>query len=198
MLAFRTESPLEYDTETGEPILFDVTLRRFSSIPAEETTLSLWYPDHHRKVECVSMYGSFYPVITYYMNRMSDWKLCFRQCKICGKIFIALSQRYELCSKKCRKKQSLQNKRDFDERAKSNDYDRIYKNEYQHWRNTINKYKKQDDFPNDKLSLMEQTFADFKKEALSRKNQVKEKKNSLKEFKDWILIQHNKLLLIIQ
>ena len=45
---------------------------------------------------------------------------------------------------------------------------------------------------------MEQTFADFKKEALSRKNQVKEKKNSLKEFKDWILIQHNKLLLIIQ
>ena len=72
MLAFRTESPLEYDKETGEPVRFDVTLRRFANIPSEETTLSLWYPDNRRKVECVSMYGSFYPVITYYMNRMSD------------------------------------------------------------------------------------------------------------------------------
>lgn len=190
MLAFRTENPLEYDKETGEPVRFDVTLRRFASIPSEETTLSLWYPDNRRRVECVSMYGSFYPVITYYMNRMSDWKLCFRQCKICGKVFIAPSLRYELCSEKCRKKQSLQNKRDFDERARENNYDRVYKNECQHWRNLINKYKKQADFSQEKLSMMEQAFTKFKREALARKKLVKEKKTSSREFESWIFSQY--------
>jgi len=193
MLAFRTENPLEYDKETGEPVRFDVTLRRFSNIPAEETTLSLWYPDHYRKMECVSMYGSFYPVITYYMNRMSDWKLCFRQCKICGKVFIAPNQRYELCSEKCRKKQSLQNKRDFDERAKDNNYDRVYKNECQHWRNLINKCKKQENFGQEKLFKMEEAFSAFKKEALSRKKLVKEKKSSSREFENWIIPQYANL-----
>lgn len=109
------------------------------------------------------MYGSFYPVITYSMNRMSDWKFSFRQRKICSKVFIAPSQRYELCSEKCRKKQTLQDKRDFDERARFNDYDRLYKNECQHWRNTINKYQKLDGCSDEKLSLMEEAFTHFKK-----------------------------------
>ena len=26
---------------------------------------------------------SLYPLITYYLNRLNDWGLCFRQCKVC-------------------------------------------------------------------------------------------------------------------
>lgn len=37
-------------------------------------------------------------------------------------------QRYELCSEKCRKAHTLQNKRDFDERARKNNYNLLYKN----------------------------------------------------------------------
>lgn len=83
--------------------------------------------DSKRKMECVAAYSSLYPLMIYYLNRLNDWGLYFRKCKICGKVFLAKSQRYELCSDKCRKKQSLQNKREFDERARENNYDLLYK-----------------------------------------------------------------------
>ena len=124
-------------------------------------------------------------------NRLNDWGLYFRKCKICGKVFLAKSQRYELCSDKCRKKQSLQNKREFDERARENNYDLLYKNECQNWRNKINKAKKTSGFPADRLEEMLIAFESFKQEALQRKQAVKKKTASPKEFTDWLLQQSN-------
>ena len=54
----------------------------------EITRLELWFPDNRRRTECVAAYSSFYPLITYYLNRLNDWGLCFRQCKVCGKYFL--------------------------------------------------------------------------------------------------------------
>ena len=141
--------------------------------------------------ESVSAYASLYPLITYYLNRLNDWGLCFRKCKVCGRIFLAKSQRYGLCGDKCRKKQALQNKREFDERARKNNYDLLYKNECQNWRNKINKAKKTAGFPADRLEEMLTAFEAFKKEALKRKKAVKEKTASPKEFTDWLYQQSN-------
>lgn len=142
-------------------------------------------------MECVAAYSSLYPLMIYYLNRLNDWGLYFRKCKICGKVFLAKSQRYELCSDKCRKKQSLQNKREFDERARENNYDLLYKNECQNWRNKINKAKKTSGFPADRLEEMLAAFESFKKEALQRKQAVKKKTASPKEFSGWLLRQSN-------
>ena len=136
-------------------------------------------------MEYISAYSSLYPLIIYYLG------LYFRKCKICGKVFLTKSQRYELCSDKCRKKQSLQNKREFDERARENNYDLLYKNECQNWRNKINKAKKTPGFPADRLEEMLAAFESFKKEALLRKQAVKKKAASPKEFSDWLLQQSN-------
>jgi predicted nucleic acid-binding Zn ribbon protein len=160
-------------------------------VPQEDTRLDLWYPDSKRKMECVAAYSSLYPLMIYYLNRLNDWGLYFRKCKICGKVFLAKSQRYELCSDKCRKKQSLQNKREFDERARENNYDLLYKNECQNWRNKINKAKKTSGFPADRLEEMLAAFESFKKEALQRKQAVKKKTASPKEFSGWLLRQSN-------
>ena len=141
--------------------------------------------------ECVAVYASFYPLITYYLNRLNDWGLCFRRCKVCGRVFLASSQRYELCGDKCRKAQALQNKRDFDERARENNYDLLYKNECQNWRNKINKAAKLDGFPPEQLAVMRAAFEAFKKEALMRKRAVKQKAASPKEFSDWLYRQSN-------
>lgn len=134
-------------------------------------------------------YDTFSPLIIYYLNRLQDWGLCFRKCKICGNIFLAKSQRYELCSDQCRKAQALQNKRDFDERARENNYDLLYKNECQNWRNKINKQKKKSDFPEERMEEINTAFDKFKKEALQRKNLVKTGKASPKEFTDWLYAQ---------
>ena len=119
---------------------------------------------------------------------------CFRQCKVCGKYFLAKSQRYELCSDKCRKVQALQNKREFDERARENNYDLLYKNECQNWRNKINRVKNTAGFPADRLEKIQVAFSDFKKEALQRKKAVKTGTASPKEFTDWLYQQSDIIL----
>lgn len=188
-MGFRTNAPLQFDEETGIPRNLNLSHRFFSRIPNEETRLELWYPDKKRTTECVVAYDTFSPLIIYYLNRLQDWGLCFRKCKICGNIFLAKSQRYELCSDQCRKAQALQNKRDFDERARENNYDLLYKNECQNWRNKINKQKKKSDFPEERMEEINTAFDKFKKEALQRKNLVKTGKASPKEFTDWLYAQ---------
>lgn len=179
---FMGNPPLDFDEDTGKPKRLNISTHIYGSAPQEDTRLDLWCPDSKRKMECVAAYSSLYPLIIYYLNRLNDWGLYFRKCKICGKVFLAKSQRYELCSDKCRKKQSLQNKREFDERARENNYDLLYKNECQNWRNKINKAKKTPGFPVDRLEDMLAAFESFKKEALQRKQAVKKKETSPKDF----------------
>ena len=190
-MAFQQRSPLQFDSDTGRPQPFQISSRIFGSVPAAETRLDLWYPDNRRTTECVAAYATFYPLITYYLNRLNDWGFFFRRCKVCGRVFLAKSQRYELCGDKCRKKQALQNKREFDERARENNYDLLYKNECQNWRNKINKAKRTAGFPADRLEEMLTAFEAFKKEALRRKKAVKERTASPKEFTDWLYQQSN-------
>ena len=104
------------------------------------------------------------------------------------------AQRYELCSGKCRKAQALQNKREFDERARENNYDLLYKNECQNRRNKINRAKNTTGFPDNRLEKIQAAFADFKKEALPRKKAVKTVTASPKEFTDWLYQQSNMIV----
>ena len=104
-MMFQQRSPLQFESDTGRPEPFHISSRIFGSVPTAETRLDLWYPDNRRTTECVAAYATFYPLITYYLNRLNDWGLCFRKCKVCERIFLAKSQRYELCGDKCRKKQ---------------------------------------------------------------------------------------------
>ena len=187
---FQNET-MSFDRETGKPKHFQAGSLYFKGAPSEDTRLDLWFPDNRRTEECVSAYASLYPLITYYLNRLNDWGLCFRRCKVCGKYFLAKSQRYELCSDKCRKAQALQNKREFDERSRENNYDLLYKNECQNWRNKINRVKNTAGFPADRLEKIQASFSDFKKEALQRKKAVKTGTASPKEFTDWLYQQSN-------
>ena len=191
---FMGNPPLDFDEDTGKPKRLDISTHIYGSAPQEDTRLDLWYPDSKRKMEGVAAYLSLYPLIIYYLNRLNDWGLYFRKCKICGKVFLAKSQRYELCSDKCRKKQSLQNKREFDERARENNYDLLYKNECQNWRNKINKSQKTANFPIERLEEMKNAFDLFKKEALQRKKAVKAGATSPTEFTDWLYQQSNIIL----
>ncbi|MDB6479250.1 hypothetical protein PMN53_18210, partial [Blautia wexlerae] len=81
--------------------------------------------------------------------------------------------------------------REFDERARENNYDLLYKNECQNWRNKINRAKNTAGFPADRLEKIQAAFSDFKKEALQRKKTVKTGTASPKEFTDWLYQQSN-------
>ena len=85
----------------------------------DEIKMDVWYPAR-TDLECVTAYRSFFPVIMYYHARLADWSLYFRTCKVCGRIFLAKSQKYTMCSDKCRQKMKTQAKRDVDARAIEN------------------------------------------------------------------------------
>ncbi len=190
-LAFQTNTTADLERHTGKPAPLDPSYRLPAQLLPKDTNLTLWYPDQRMGMECACAYESFYPAMIYYLNRLKDWGLYFRQCKVCSRFFLAKSQRYELYSEKCRKAQSLQNKREFDERARKNNYDLLYKNECQNWRNKINKAKKTDEFPAEKLEKMKEAFEAFKKEALQRKKIIRTGESSAKEFTDWLYQQAN-------
>ena len=58
-----------------------------------------------------------------------------------------------------------------------------------HWRNIINKAKKNPSLPADRLEKMQAAFEAFKKEALQRKKAIKAEKASPKNFTDWLYQQ---------
>lgn len=197
-LAFQTNTNAELEQRTGRSTPLDPSKRLPSQLLPEDARLDLWYPDYQTGMECVCVYASFYPVMIYYLNRLKDWGLYFRQCKVCNRFFLAKSRRYELCSEKCRKTQSLQNKREFDERARENNYDLLYKNECQNWRNKINKAKKTDGFPVERLEEMKNSFEIFKKEALQRKKLVCTGTIDPKEFMNWIYQQSSIIVMLAE
>ena len=78
--------------------------------------------------------------------------------------------------------------------ARENNYDLLYKNECQNWRNKINKSQKTANFPIERLEEMKNAFDLFKKEALQRKKAVKAGATSPTEFTDWLYQQSNIIL----
>lgn len=82
---FMGNPPLDFDEDTGKPKRLNISTHIYGSAPQEDTRLDLWCPDSKRKMECVAAYSSLYPLIIYYLNRLNDWGLYFRKCKICGK-----------------------------------------------------------------------------------------------------------------
>ncbi len=153
-----------------------------------EMKLDIWYPPK-MDIECVTAYGSFLPVFLYYHKRLTEWSLYFRTCKVCGKIFLAKSLKYTICSDKCRRKRGTQAKRDFDARSIENEYDHIYKNESQRWLHYIHRMEKNTDCTPEQLSAIKSAYEDFKREAKERKSAVKNRQASVSEFKDWIIQQ---------
>ncbi len=192
---FQNRNQALFDEDTRRARRFELSADFFTRVSVEDLRIELWYPGGgNSQTECAVVYDSFYPMIAYYANRLADWGLKFCKCKVCGNIFLTESLRYEICSGKCRKAQALQNKREFDARARENNYDLLYKNECQSWRNKIRRAERVEGFPADRLLKMQEVFEAFKKEALQRKKQVKGHKMLPQEFMDWLYQQSSVIM----
>ncbi len=175
-------------SEYSKDILIGRSITHRIRQSGNDMRLDVWYPPR-TDIECITAYGSFFPVFLYYHTRLADWSLYFRTCKVCGKVFLAKSLKYGICSDKCRKKQNTQTKRNFDARAIDNEYDHLYKNETQRWLHYIHKMEKTADCSPEKLNAIKSAYEDFKCEAKKRKSAVKNGQLSVAEFREWILRQ---------
>ena len=151
----------------------------------EDYDLDIWYPLGRFDFECAMGYHSLVPLVLYYQKRIAEWQLFFQKCSVCGKYFLAPSQRYSICSEACRKIQAKKSKHEFDDRARSNQYDMIYKNVCQRWRNRINKAKRIG-LAEERITELSNAFTKFKQAALEQKKKVGNKQLTLMEFQDWL------------
>ena len=111
-----------------------------------------------------------------------------RRCSQCGRIFFGPDARSTLCSDRCRKASRKAAKRQFDGRAKGKDYEQAYDREYMFWYNRITKLKKAG-APPEQIGRAQAALKEFRKEALLRKQQVKEKKLPANQFISWMIGQ---------
>lgn len=153
-----------------------------------DTQARIWYPGKRRNAEYLIIEDSFVPAIWYYLNHLRDWGLCFSKCDICGKVFVAPSGHYSLCSEACRKEKGRQNKREFDARARANKYDVDYRNSYQLIHNWLKRLRKAEGIPVERKEQADASFKAFRTEALRRKKKITTKADH-KAFVDWLFEQ---------
>ena len=147
-----------------------------------------WYSREQRKGTYLIIENSYFPAILYYLGHLRDWGICICKCCNCGRIFLAPSKHYSLCSEDCRKEKGRQNKREFDARARENKYDMDYKNASQRMRYQMKKLRKKGNVPEDKLAQIKTCFKLFRAEAVKRKKQI-ENDGDYKAFVDWLFEQ---------
>lgn len=159
----------------------------------EEAAVELWYPALKRSFEYVVASASFLPLIAYYLHNIEEWGFVFGRCKVCGNDFLARSRHYELCSDKCRKKQAVEGKREFDERAKGDRLEQLYEAAYYYWYNRLRKLKRGKTADLDKAAAVGEAFGVFRKEAIRQKGQVKRGEMKLNDFSSWLIAQQDEI-----
>jgi hypothetical protein len=170
-----------------------------------ESQVELWYPEEpsgksgmkrttfspRPRFEVIVTSSSFLSVISYYMNKIEEWRLIFRQCKVCDNYFVAKSRHYELCSDGCRKQNARASKREFDERAKDDNVEKIHESAYQYWYNRWRKLQKGKAANPDAAAAFKAEFDIFRKEAKERKKSVKLGHTKFADFSSWLAQQQN-------
>lgn len=185
--AFHREKMFKIDLKEGISKDYDLSKHFYSNLLPKEQTVEVWYPDRMMKQECALIEKSFYPIIIYYLNKLNEWGLYFRHCKVCGTVFIAENNKFNICSAECKKIQNTVNKNKYSDNAKKNEYDRVRKNEEERWRNKIKSVKAKGLKDEVIINQLEDAFLEFKETARVNRNKVKNNQMTPKEYMDWII-----------
>jgi len=132
---------------------------------------------------------SLLPLLMYGLKRIYDNHLYFQRCKLCNNLFLAKTANIPTyCGEDCKREGVRLNKKKFDRKAKTLDYERQHKNAYMYWYNKVKKLQKEAANP-DRLAAVESAFEQFKTENMERKTAVKDGRMQEKEYTDWLYQQ---------
>lgn len=159
-----------------------------------DSKVEIWYPDRFREREWLIISHSFYPALQYYLKlkQLQQWETCVCRCDHCGKLFLAPSRHYSLCSEPCKKAKSRKNKQEYDDRARKNGYDNDYKNTCQRMRNRLSKMKKQSSISAEKQMQAIAIFEAFREEAVERKKRIRSD-GEYRQFQNWMFDKKREL-----
>lgn len=153
-----------------------------------DAKLEILYPQGGISFETAIVRESLRPALIYYRQRILDAGLLMRTCSQCGRIFFAPDTRSTLCSEYCRKASRKTSRQQFDVRSKGQEYEQAYTREYMFWYNRITKLKNKN-APQQQIEKAQAALKQFCKEALVRKQKVKQGDLSLSQFSSWMIGQ---------
>lgn len=154
----------------------------------KDAKLELWYPHGKVPFEYAVVSGSLHPALIYYRQRILDAGMVMRTCSQCERVFFAPDSRSNLCSERCRKVSKKAARKSFDNKSKEEEYEQAYKREYMFWYNRITKLKKAG-APPEQIGRAQAALKEFRREALLRKQQVKEGNLPAGQFVSWMIGQ---------
>lgn len=81
----------------------------------------------------------------------------------------------------------------YDEKARADTVEAVWKQSYQHWHNRLVKARKIPDFPPDRLNAIETAFEEYRKDSLAQKHLVQNLKIYLSQYQSWLFQQDIKV-----
>ena len=89
--------------------------------------------------------------------------------------------------------QSVNAKREFDERARGDRLEQLDETAYNYWYTRLRKLKKGKNADSEKAVILKATFDAFRKEAVARKSAVKRGEMKFSEFSGWLVLKNDEV-----
>ncbi len=151
--------------------------------------LVLYHIQNEVDQDCVLVDESLIPLEKYYLSKFDKWKKYIVRCKICSRLFMADTLRYELCSDECRNQARLNNlalrKQDED----ISEIDRICMNASAHWYNRLTKIKNSVEYSQEDIAQYSSKKEHFLKEKRKKRQAYKKGRISYTQLQNWLLQQ---------
>lgn len=184
--------PSEPQPTRKEISQFDSVLRVPLYLSICEEQITTWSPSTFH-AEYLVVKDSFIPLKLYYRKFLNSHSIKFRICTVCGKVFFTPTKNQKTCSKQCTDARTKMTKAKYDEKARADTVETVWKQSYQHWHNRLVKARKIPDFPLEKLNAIETAFTEYRKDSLAQKHLVQNLKISLSQYQSWLFQQDIKV-----
>lgn len=149
----------------------------------------IYTPSDSSMQDCIIVDKSLIPLEKYYLSKFDKWKKYIIRCKVCGRLFMADTLKFKLCSDECKKQARLNNlvlrKQDKD----TSNVDSICINASAHWYNRLDKIRKSSEWTEEDVQKYVIAKDQFLKEKRKKRRAHKMGKLSFVELRDWLLHQ---------
>ena len=132
---------------------------------------------------------SLVPLERFYGERVEIWKKYLVECKVCGKLFMADSLKYTLCSGACKAKSQNETKSRRKNNPETAEIDKILAGANAHWNNRLTKIRKSPEWSEDRALQYRSAMDHFQMEKSKKRQAHKRGEITFNELRDWLLQQ---------
>lgn len=142
--------------------------------------------------ECIIVDKSLIPLERYYLTKFDKWKKYIIRCKVCNRLFMANTLRFQLCSAECIEQVRLDNLAKRKENEAVSSVDRICKAARAYWNNRLDRIKVSNEWSCEDVQKYEAAKDNFLDVCREKRKEHKNGNITFDELRNWLLHQEVK------